>query len=287
MMKNRLCDLHLHTNASDGTESVAVVIDKAYDKGLRIISITDHDTVAAQEKAQSLSPTDMQIIPGVEFSCFFIDGDRRVDCHILAYFIDCTHKDILNIVRLGERKRQEKLMARIRYLKDEYGISIPDEKIAELSQMNAVAKPHLARVLMEMGYGDSVGEVINKYMSGQKTPDSRIDAEFVIKGIHNAGGMAVYAHPLGGEYTTHLTQEEVTLDIDCACRLGIDGIECYYSRYSPEEIDMLLAIARERGLLVSGGSDYHGENKTVPLGVLCSNGDMCDELKLSVLRYLE
>ena len=108
-MKNRLCDLHMHTTASDGTESVAEVIRKAYDKGLRIISITDHDTVSAQDMAQELRPSDMQIIPGVEFSCFFIDGERRVDCHILAYFIDYTHKDILNIVRLGERKRQEKL----------------------------------------------------------------------------------------------------------------------------------------------------------------------------------
>ena len=287
MMKNRLCDLHLHTNASDGTESVAVVIDKAYDKGLRIISITDHDTVAAQAEAQRLKPPDMKIIHGAEFSCFFIDGDRRVDCHILAYFIDCTHKDILNIVRLGERKRREKLMARIRYLNDEYGISIPPQKVSELSRMNAVAKPHLARVLMEMGYGDSVGEVINKYMSGQKTPDSRIDAEFVIKGIHNAGGMAVYAHPLGGEYQVHLAKDEVERNIDFACKIGIDGLECYYSRYSLDEAKMLVEIAETRGLLVSGGSDYHGENKTVPLGILCAEGDMCDELKLSVLRYLE
>ena len=285
-MKNRLCDLHMHTTASDGTESVGEVIDKAYAIGLRIIAITDHDTVAAQAEAQSLKKSNMQIIPGVEFSCFFMDGERRVDCHILAYFIDYTNKDILDIVHLGEKKRIDKLMARIEYLKDEYGIAIPESDIQELSKMNAVAKPHLARVLMKLGYGDSVGEVINKYMTGHKTPDIRMDTELVIRAIHNAGGVAVFAHPLGGEYTVHLTKDEVTRDIDCAVELGIDGVECYYSRYSPDEVNMLLTIANERGLLVSGGSDYHGENKTVPLGVLCANGDRCDESRLNVLRYL-
>ena len=150
-MENRLCDLHLHTTASDGTEHVSVVIDKAYNKGLRVIAITDHDTVAAQDEAQGFKKSDMDIIPGVEFSCFFMDGERRVDCHILAYFIDYTHKDILEIVHLGEEKRLDKLMARIEYLKNEYGIEIPESDVDELSKMNAVAKPHLARVLMKLG----------------------------------------------------------------------------------------------------------------------------------------
>ena len=285
-MKNRLCDLHMHTTASDGTESVGEVIEKAYAIGLRIISITDHDTVNAVGEAQRLKKDGMQIIPGAEFSCFFTDGERRVDCHILAYFIDYKHKDILQIVEIGRMKRREKLLARVEYLKNEYGIDIPSEEITPLLNMNAVAKPHLARVLIKMGYGDSVGEVIKKYMSGYKTPDSRIEAELVIKAIHNAGGVAVYAHSLGGEHEVHLGRDEVTRNIDCACKLGIDGLECYYSRYSEKEIDMLLEIAGERGLLVSGGSDYHGENKTVPLGVLCANGDRCDESRLNVLRCL-
>lgn len=285
-MKNRLCDLHMHTTASDGTESVGEVIEKAYAKGLRIISITDHDTVSAVAEAQKLKKSDMEIIPGAEFSCFFMDGERRVDCHILAYFIDCLHKDISEIVEIGKRKRREKLLARVEYLEKKYGISIPECEITPLMNMNAVAKPHLARVLIKMGYGSEVGEVIRKYLSGYKTPDSRIDAGLVIRAIHNAGGVAVYAHSLGGEHEVHLGQSEVTRNIDCAERLGIDGVECYYSRYSPEEIDMLLTIAKGRGLLVSGGSDYHGENKTVPIGVLCSNGDGCYESKLNVLRYL-
>lgn len=284
-MKNRLCDLHIHTSASDGTESVAEVVDKAYKNGLRIISITDHDTVSSQDVAQCLKKSDMEIITGAEFSCF-MDGERRVDCHILAYFIDCGHKDISEIVEIGKRKRREKLIARVEYLKNEYGISIPECDIAPLLDMNAVAKPHLARVLMEMGYGESVGEVIKKYLTGYKTPDSRIDAELVIKAIHNAGGVAVYAHSLGGEHEVHLKQDEVTRNIDRAAQLGIDGVECYYSRYSSDEINMLLTIANERGLLVSGGSDYHGENKTVPLGVLCANGDGCCESELNVLRFL-
>ena len=276
----------MHTTASDGTESVGEVIERAYAKGLRIISITDHDTVDAVEAAQGLKKSDMEIIPGAEFSCFFMDGDRRVDCHILAYFIDYRHKDILKIVEIGKRKRREKLLARVEYLKNEFGIAIPDEEIAPLLNMNAVAKPHLARVLMKMGYGDSVGGVIKKYMSGYKTPDSRIDAGMVIRAIHNAGGVAIYAHSLGGEHEVHLGCDEVTRNISRAVELGVDGVECYYSRYSPDEINMLLAITAERGLLVSGGSDYHGENKTVPLGVLCSNGDGCDESRLNVLRYL-
>lgn len=285
-MKERLCDLHLHTTASDGTEEVGAVIKKAYDKGLRIISITDHDTVSAQQEAQRLKPQDMEIIPGAEFSCFFMDENRRVDCHILGYFIDCQHKDIVDIVEIGKAKRREKLLARIEYLKNEYGITVSDEDICELLKMNAVAKPHLARVLIKMGYGESVGEVIKRYLSGYKTPDSRIDAQFVIKGIHNAGGVAVYAHSLGGEHEVHLDKNSVERNIDCAIKLGIDGVECYYSRYSEYEINMLLTIAAERGLAVSGGSDYHGENKTVPLGVLCSDGTMRDESRLSVLRCL-
>ena len=280
-------DLHLHTTASDGTESAETLIEKAHEKGIDVIAITDHDTVGALKGAREALPEGMTLIDAAEFSCVFTDSREKViQCHILGYGIDYSHPAITDIIREGYERRIAKLMARIEYIEAEFGVKLKEEDIEYLRSMNSSAKPHLARVMMKYGCGDSVPDVIKNYLSKAKTPDSRIDAEKVIKAIHSAGGYAIYAHPLGGEMERHLDKEEFTIRAEYSVSLGIDGFEAYYSRYSESEERMICEFSEQRGLLISGGSDYHGENKTVALGSLREDMQLIDAEKITLLSKI-
>jgi predicted metal-dependent phosphoesterase TrpH len=118
-----------------------------------------------------------------------------------------------------------------------------------------------------------MAEAMDTYLKGDGFPDDRIDAAEAIDAIAKAGGISVYAHPLGGERERRLTREELSPRVEALRRLGLGGLECYYSRYSSEDSALLSELAEERGLLKSAGSDYHGKNKTVELGRLSSDSD--------------
>lgn len=278
-------DLHLHTTASDGSDSPAELIGKATDMGLGIISVTDHDTLAGLQIALALTNGGIRIIPGIEFSCHAYDDDG-FDCHILGYGFDPQNREMTAAIQHGRQMRFTKLESRIDYLADNFGIYLTDEEIKELRGYNAVAKPHLARVLIRRGLASSVADAIDKYLKGAKFPDDRIDAKEAIDAIHAAGGIAVYAHPLGGERERRLTPCELKERVNALSMLGIDGLEAYYSRYDEKDRALIMSLAHENGLLVSGGSDYHGENKTVRLGELSKDNVKVSFADITVLERL-
>ncbi len=133
---------------------------------------------------------------------------------------------------------------------------------------------------------ESVADAIDKYLNGVKFPDDRIDAAEAIHAIRSAGGVAVYAHPLGGEREKRLTVPEVMPRVKLLYELGIGGIECYYSRYDSTEHTALAELAASYGLCASSGSDYHGENKTVVLGCLSSDGKIIEKDEITILESL-
>ena len=112
---------------------------------------------------------------------------------------------------------------------------------------------------------------MKKYLDGCKSGDTRFTGEEAIHAIKAAGGMPVWAHPLGGEGEKHLSKEEFLPKLVKMKTFGIEGLECYYSRYNLEEIEFLIQCANDNELIVTGGSDYHGSNKTVPIGKLCTD----------------
>ena len=276
-------DLHLHTTASDGSDTPSQLVEKAREAGITVMAITDHDTIEGLRTVEV--PDGIRVINGIEFSCHSEEGD--FDCHILGYGFDTDNESLLRAITHGREMRLFKLDRRIEYLDRTFGIRLSDSEIAELRSYNSVAKPHLARILIRRGLATSVADAIDRYLKGAKFPDDRIDAKEAIDAIHDAGGISVYAHPLGGERERRLTPCEVFERILTLKSLGIDGLEAVYSRYNKEERELLMSIAREHSLTVSAGSDYHGENKTVRLGELSSDGDVCDVGKISILERLK
>ena len=267
-------DLHLHTTASDGTDTPATLVKKAWEKGIKVISVTDHDTVAGIPEARAALSCGMTLIEGVEFSSVTA-GDGGFRCHILGYGIDVGSEAITHAIDEGMKKRREKLYARLGYIEDNFGIRFPVEDVRELEGYNAVSKLHIAKLLIKYGHADNIGDAIDKYIGGN-APDDRIDAALAIDSIRAAGGVAVWAHPIGGEREPRIDAHELYRRAGILREMGVIGLEAYYSRYTEGDRAPILAVAEELSMVVTGGSDYHGENKTVPLGCLDADGREID-----------
>ena len=257
-----LVDMHLHTTASDGSFSPSEVVQKVKSSGVKVFSLTDHDTTAGVHEVEGEIPEGMEFFKGIEFSCKA--GD--IKCHILGYSYDDNHPDFIKALAAAEAKREDKLAIRIEHLREVDGIELTADEIAELEEIPSAGKPHIANILMRRGIPGTRTEVINRYL--EFGVESRIPAELAIRAIKASGGVAIWAHPLGGENEIHMNREEFEAKLKVLQAIGIEGLECFYSRYDDREIAMLLDIAESRGLLVSGGSDFHGKNKNVEIGEL-------------------
>ena len=257
-----LVDMHLHTTASDGSFSPSEVVQKVKSSGVKVFSLTDHDTTAGVHEVEGEIPEGMEFFKGIEFSCKA--GD--IKCHILGYSYDDNHPDFIKALAAAEAKREDKLAIRIEHLREVDGIELTADEIAELEEIPSAGKPHIANILMRRGIPGTRTEVINRYL--EFGVESRIPAELAIGAIKSSGGVAIWAHPLGGENEIHMSRDELEEKRGVLQDIGIEGLECFYSRYDEDEIAMLLDIAESRGLLVSGGSDFHGKNKNVEIGEL-------------------
>lgn len=257
-----LVDMHLHTTASDGSFSPSEVVQKVKSSGVKVFSLTDHDTTAGVHEVEGEIPEGMEFFKGIEFSCKA--GD--IKCHILGYSYDDNHPDFMKALAAAEAKREDKLAIRIEHLREVDGIELTGEEIAELEAIPSAGKPHIANILMRRGIPGTRTEIINRYL--EFGVESRIPAELAIGAIKSSGGVAIWAHPLGGENEIHMSRDELEEKLGVLQDIGIEGLECFYSRYDEDEIAMLLDIAESRGLLVSGGSDFHGKNKNVEIGEL-------------------
>ncbi|WP_314922193.1 PHP domain-containing protein [Mogibacterium diversum] len=281
MNDNRiLVDMHLHTTASDGSYSPVEVMQMVREAGVNVFSLTDHDTTAGVNEIQDKIPEEMEFYNGIEFSCEI--GD--IKCHILGYSYDDEHPDFKEALAAAESKRENKLAIRIEHLREVDGIELTNEEVEELESIPSAGKPHIANILMRRGVSGTRTEIINKYL--EFGVDNRIPAELAIKAIRASGGVAIWAHPLGGENEIHMNREELEEKLGVLQVIGIEGLECFYSRYDDREIAMLLEIAESRRLLVSGGSDFHGKNKNVEIGELGVSKSPVYDSDLSLIAEL-
>ena len=277
-------DLHLHTTASDGSDTPSELIALAKEAGLTVISVTDHDTLEGSIAAVNIPQDDVKIITGIEFSCHHF-GEEDFDCHILGYGFDPESPELLSAIAHGRQMRLMKLEARLEYLADRHNIVFDKEELEWLHSLNSAARPHLAGLIVKRGLAECIADAIDLYLKGDKFPDDRIDAGEAIRAIISAGGIPVYAHPIGGEREKRLTLSELEPRVDALIKLGLGGLECYYSRYSALDEALLISFAKSRGLHISAGSDYHGRNKTVELARLCSDADT-DACEATIVRAL-
>ena len=258
-----LIDLHIHTTASDGSDSPAELARKV--AGLRIFSVTDHDTIDGALQMENLVPPGTVYIRGVEFSCVSPAGK----CHILGYGYDPRHPALLAALEEGRTLRLEKLQRRLEALRAPFGIILTDDELSRLYSLNSPGKPHLGKILLDRGLAETLDGAIQTYLKIRVPGRDRIDAGRAIAAIEKAGGRSVWAHPLGGEGEKRLTPEKFEDQLQTLLAAGLKGMECHYSRYSREEIQFLRDRAAAHGLTVTGGSDYHGINKRdLELGML-------------------
>ncbi len=271
-----MIDLHLHSNASDGTDDPADVVRLAAAAGVTTLALTDHDTTAGWDEAARALPAEVRLVRGAEFSTTSPDGrGGHVSAHLLGYLFDPAHPAILaDQERLrGERGRRIGVMTE-RLRGDGYDV----DPAAIAARTGApIGRPHLGRALVEIGAVASVPEAFASFLAkGGKYYEPKADTPIAdaITMIREAGGVPIWAHPwarLRGD----VIEREVIADL---AGQGLAGIEVDHPDHTPEDRERLRSLARDLDLLVTGSSDYHGANKTIPIAAETTSPVVLDAL---------
>lgn len=242
-----LLDLHVHTTASDGLHSPEEVVAMARRLGLEAVAITDHDTLGGLPAGlAAASAAGLSLIPGVEIST---EAEGGAEVHILGYLIasnDATLAHALSRYRHARLERAQEILARLADL----GLSLSWDHVLHLAEGDSVGRPHIARALLEEGYVLSVPDAFARYLGHGKpayVPRLKVTPAQAIRLIHEAGGLAVLAHPW-----------EVRGLLPGLVAQGLDGLEVYYTGYENEMMALLRQMALAHGLVCTGGSDFHG-----------------------------
>ncbi|WP_173432035.1 PHP domain-containing protein [Sharpea azabuensis] len=274
-------DLHMHSTCSDGSDDPLTLLEHVREAHITTFSLTDHDTIKGNAIIREHVQQDMTFINGIEFST--ITPIRQA--HILGYGFDETNEELIEAIQKGEALRKHKLEVRLGYLKQQ-GVILKEEDIDDLRSLEIAAKPHIARALIKNGYGSTITEAINTYLSGCPQENDRLDARSTIKAIKAAKGRVIWAHPLGGENVKRMSEERFYKQLHFLLDAGIEGLEVYYSRYNQDEVAFLENVANKYHLLISGGSDYHGKNKNIHLGELNAFGKEIVKEKLTIIENI-
>ena len=247
-------DLHLHTTASDGAMTPSAIVRYAKTKGLEAIAITDHDTIEGlDEGLREGEKIGFEVIPGVEISAEYSPGSM----HLLGYFFevhDPLLKGKLDYLQKARADRNPKIIENLNRL----GIKILYDEVVKASGGGQVGRPHFAQVLIEKGYVRSFQEAFDRFLkkgAPAYVDKLRFKPKEAISFIKESGGVTVLAHPktLGMNGSSAL--ENTLLDL---IEIGLEGIEVFYPEHTPLEVAQFRALAERYGLLMTGGTDYHG-----------------------------
>jgi predicted metal-dependent phosphoesterase TrpH len=273
-------DLHLHTTASDGVRSPSNLVNHAKEKGLRAIAITDHDTIEGLEEAMAEGRRiNFEVIPGIEISAEYSPGSM----HLLGYFLDIHHpllNERLAYLQKARAERNPKIVEELNRL----GIKVTYEDVIKASGGGQVGRPHFAQVLLERGYVRSIQEAFERFLKKGAPAyhdKFRFKAEEAIHFIQEANGVTVIGHPntLGASGTS-----ELDALLSQLVKEGLKGIEVYYPEHSPAEVATYKFLAEKYGLVMTGGTDYHGiEGNGLEVGV--GRGNM--KLPYSIVEALK
>ncbi len=248
-------DLHLHTLYSDGTWPPEELAARAAAAGLGAVALTDHDTVeGCREMAAASRARGLEFLAGTELTA---EHEGR-EIHLLGYCMNPEDPTLLAAMRQFQAARQERIRRMVARL-NELGLPLTADTVFELANCRSPGRPHVARALVQAGLCDSMDEAFERFLKQDRpawAPKFRISTTEAIRLIHQAGGVAVMAHP-------GLTRaDEAILPMAAA---GLDGLECFHTKHTPATSRHYLQLAEERSLLVTGGSDCHGLNKGKPL----------------------
>jgi hypothetical protein len=248
-------DLHLHTSFSDGTYTPEELALEGQRHGLAVLALTDHDTLEGCARMQiACDRLGIEFIPGTELTAEW----HGHEVHLLGYFLDLENRPLQEKLGRFQNVRQDRIreiVARLNAL----GVPIRAESVFALANCRSPGRPHVGRVLVQEGICATMDEAFERFLKVNRpawVPKSKMSFTEAVELVHEAGGLAVMAHP-GLNRSDDVIPELVAS--------GIDGIECFHSRHSAPTAQHYLRIAAQYGLLVTGGSDCHGMNKGKPL----------------------
>ncbi len=255
-MNRKKIDLHVHSNRSDGTFTPSELVDYALQKHLSAFALTDHDTVAGLEEAfRAAADTPLEVIAGIEFSTEY----HGKDIHIVGIDIDYTSAEFNRQLALfcdSRSIRNEKMIRRLQ----KGGVDISVRQMQDAFGDAVWTRAHFARYLMEHGYVRELPEAFARYVGEHCpyfVPREKVTPQQAVKLIFDTGGIPILAHPM----LYHLEPQEMDVLLSSLKSSCLMGIEALYSAHSPAEEQLVKELARTHGLLISGGSDFHGANK--------------------------
>ncbi len=242
-----IVDLHVHTTCSDGSYTPEQIVALAHKQGLSLVALTDHDEYCAYDQVKEI-PKDLVLLRGAEFSSTY----KHRDVHILAYGYDIGCEKLVNYVQFYKTERRSRIKKMTeRCAANGYKVSY-EELVQQFGETTSLGRPHLSRLLIQKGYVKTISQAFETILSPQSpcyVPKFSASPADVVTLIHDAGGFAVLAHPVLIRNDTYVKE---LLD------LPFDGVEVYHPKQQGQLEKKYLAMAQERGLLVSGGSDFHG-----------------------------
>lgn len=245
-----MIDLHMHSTASDGTDTPREIITKCRKLGLKLSAITDHDTIDSQAEAiKAAKELKVKYLTGVEFSV-----RHTGELHILGYGLDTQNKDLTAMMDDLRGSRVERVHEIIRVVQ-EHGMKIRFEDVERFAKGNTLGRPHVALALIEKGYASDLQDAFTRYLNEEGScyvQRRKLNPEQAIQIIRQTGGVPVLAHP------KFVRTDNIETLISELKEMGLGGIEAYYPAHSDADVQRYLEIAKRQNLLVTAGSDYHG-----------------------------
>jgi len=267
-----IIDLHTHTLHSDGALTSRELLLKAKSVGIKLISITDHDSVSGLSEAENCSKEiGIEFVPGIEITSSY----DRYQLHFLGFFLDYTSKPfnlLLERLLSARVKRAKRIIEKLNRIK----IPLKLESVLERSGVqNSIGRPHIASTMVEEGYAETYDEVFNKYLGiGRPAYEANypFPPEEAIKMVAQAGGLSFIAHP------SHYVNEDLLRRFQ---KFGLDGVEVTHPSHSPEDVEWLGNFAERNNLLKCGGSDFHGglKNDNMNLGKYSAEDEWLDSMQ--------
>ena len=253
-------DLHTHSTASDGTTPPAVLVREAREQGLDVVALTDHDTTAGHADAVAALPAGLALVRGAEISC----ARGGVSLHLLAYLFDPDEPRLADALRALRESRVRRAQGMVRRLEAD-GTGVTWDQVLALAG-GTVGRPHIAQALMATGHVGSVSEAFSPDWIGTHgrywEPKLELDVVEGVRLVVAAGGVAVFAHPAAVQ-RGRTVGDDVVREMTAA---GLTGLEVDHADHDDDARRHLRALADELDLVTTGGSDFHGTNKTLRLG---------------------
>ena len=275
---NGYIDLHTHSNCSDGSMTPTELVAHAASRGLKAIALSDHDTVAGIDEAiKAGEEYGVEIVPAIEFSV-----QSNTETHILGFFIDHKHPKLFEALENINKVRWERTVNTCNNLRN-LGFDVTIEEALELAPSGLIGRAHFAKILANKGYTSSVKEGFDKYLANGKPAydgTQYLTAADAVKLIREIGGLSFVAHP----HLIRLDDAKLREFLTELKNEGLCGIEGYYNEYSEEMQVYFQSVAKELGLEICGGTDFHAKMKPhIEIGI--GQGNM--EIPYSVLERIK